>query len=237
MLNQKELSKTKKFFLSLLLIICIFAAFSGENQVVKAQDDSPLVILSPAENTNYLAGVPLSLSVSGQWVTGCTTSAVVSYSLDGQDKIEVPVQSINAPMMAEITYADGTKVVAPSSFYFYFVLNTTTPLPALQAGSHSLTVYTTITFSGTKIYIEDYQKTVSFAVNDQTPISTPLPTTPADTSSHTTDSTAEPNVPVENSFMSLKFEVGLAVAVMASIAVISVLLFYRRHLSPSKMQA
>jgi hypothetical protein len=236
MLNLKELSKTKKFVSILLLTLCVFAAISVQNQVAKAQDDSPLVILLPAEDTTYLAGVPMNVPVSGQWVTGCYGSAVVFFSLDGQDKIQIPAQTAIAPMMADITYADGTKVVAPSSLFAYFVLNTTVPLPALQAGSHSLTVYTTITFSGTKIYIENHQKTVSFTVNEQTPTNTPLPKTPTATSSQPTDNTTKPNVAVENSFMSVKFEAGLAVAAVASIAVISILMYHHKHSLPSKMQ-
>jgi hypothetical protein len=167
-LNNHKLFKTKQVALILLFVLCICAVLSVENQIVKAQDDSYLVILSPVENTTCLAGAPLNLSISGQWFSGCDTSISVSYSIDGQDTIQIPAELTTVPYMVNITYANGITTVGPSSFFIYYVLNNTIPLPAMQAGLHSLTVYAIITFSGTSTHTNNYQATVSFTVNDPT---------------------------------------------------------------------
>jgi hypothetical protein len=174
MSNKNKSAKTKQAAFILLLTLCICTALSVENQVAKAQDDSYLTISAPAENATYLVGFPLNLSISGQWFTGCKADISVSYSLDGQEKLQVPAQLTYAPLLVDITYANETTVVGPSSLFFYLVLNQTVPLPALQTGEHSITVYSTIIFHGTKAYTVDYQSAVSFAVSD------PKPTMPLD---------------------------------------------------------
>jgi hypothetical protein len=185
-MKRKALALTVILALFISLVIGVQSAKSSSKTIV-VPDDYPtiqaavdnasanlnssaygLTVISPS-NTTYSMGDPIVFSFSGRWFEP-GIPVTISYSLDGQSTVQVPAEGTFVPVTYNVTDANGTSTTAPSSFYGYYLVNATVPLPSMSEGQHSLTVWA-YSKSSLMTYLES-QETVSFTV---TPTPTPSP--------------------------------------------------------------
>lgn len=101
---------------------------------------SPISIDSPSNTTYATNKVPLSFTVKS-FFNNSHGSAMMTYSLDGQDNITIPTSIEFVPLDATITDANGKQTSGVSQFFSYYVISGSVELKDLSLGQHSLTVF------------------------------------------------------------------------------------------------
>lgn len=134
-----------------VLVLGLLTSLLVEVQTAKAQYTQngagcPLVsginIISPS-NTSYSSNVPmLNITINGLLSPSIYSFKIV-YSIDGKGNATLPVTSTFVPVMATVTYANGTTTTAPSILGSYYSITGAVALSGLSEGSHCLTVYAT----------------------------------------------------------------------------------------------
>lgn len=141
---------------------------------------SPISINSPLNNTYSTNQVSLNVTVKSLVKNDASTTMV--YSIDGNDNVTIPTSEGLVPVLADVTYANGTKTKEISSTLSYYSISGLVELKDLQQGQHSLTVFARYDVpSMQKIAFDN--KTVYFIINDRS-----LPV-----ASNTEDSAPEPS--------------------------------------------
>jgi hypothetical protein len=120
---------------------------------------SPISIVSPI-NVTYSSD-SLDLIVAFQSLLS-PDYANLTYSIDGQKNNTIPLTGTRTPREVTRTYANGTTVIANSTFWSVFEINGVVSLPELEEGTHNITVYGKYTLND-KIGLD--QKTVYFTIN------------------------------------------------------------------------
>ena len=120
---------------------------------------SPISIVSPI-NVTYSSD-SLDLIVAFQSLLS-PDYANLTYSIDGQKNNTIPLTGTRTPREVTRTYANGTTVIANSTFWSVFDINGVVSLPELEEGTHNITVYGKYTLNE-KIGLD--QKTVYFTIN------------------------------------------------------------------------
>lgn len=104
-------------------------------------------ITSPS-NTTYNSNT-LTLNVTGQVIVGSNVELLMTYSLDGQERLPIPIET--QPLHPGLTFVG--------------VFNGTVTLPQLSEGSHSITVFGDLEANGHHLA----QATVYFTVHLTSP--------------------------------------------------------------------
>ncbi len=120
---------------------------------------SIITIVSPA-NITY-SSKSLDLIVAFQSLLS-PDYVNLTYSIDGQNNNTIPLTGTRTPKEVTRTYANGTTVIANSTFWAPFEINGVVSLFNLEQGLHNITVYGKYTLN-TRIGLD--KKTVYFSIN------------------------------------------------------------------------
>jgi hypothetical protein len=129
-----------------VFVLGLLTSLSVGVQTVKAQYTpdgkgfplaSPISIMSPS-NSRYSSNL-LTLNVTFKLLLD-PSCANISYSVDGKNNATLPIEATMVPVMALITYANGTTTTAPAIFSPYTITGYVV-LPELPEGPHNITVY------------------------------------------------------------------------------------------------
>jgi hypothetical protein len=158
---------------AILLIALVLGTLTGLAGVqrVHAQhtvDGQPFIlassinVTSPANITYSSRPLTLEFTVKSFYDWNKSNVTMV-YCVDGKNNT-VLTQPTRVPIIAEITYPNGTKTTG-ISIQSYYQITGFAALPEMSEGSHYLTVYGEYEFSGQTNTVYD-SKTVYFTVND-----------------------------------------------------------------------
>ncbi len=99
---------------------------------------SPISIMSPS-NITY-SNSELTLIVTFKFLLDPKYSNL-SYSLDGKNKVTIPLTGTREPREVIRTYANGTSMVVNSTLMVPYNIKGEVTLPGLSEGHHNITVY------------------------------------------------------------------------------------------------
>ncbi len=147
---------------------------------------SGLTITSPTNAPYNSNSITLNVSFS---IIASLDDVNVSYSLDGGNNSTVPLTFVGDPPIGQITYANGTTITGPVTFYPRTVLGEIT-LSELSEGTHNITVCAE--YRPNNNFAVD-RTSVCFTVNTTTPsASIPEPSLAPTTTNSISASTSTP---------------------------------------------
>jgi hypothetical protein len=157
------------FFIGFIVIsLCVLqsvqAQYTADGKMVQYYV-GPLVIDSPMNTTYTTNCVCLNFTATAHFDPNVADVAI-TYSLDSNDKVTVPMSFEFVPLWANVGYADGTTTTAPSSLFSYYLLSGYIELIDLSQGPHCLTVFARYDdYARSNIYFDN--QTIYFTIDTE----------------------------------------------------------------------
>jgi hypothetical protein len=129
-----------------ILFVSLLSMVAGVNPVIAPYTSdgqgfplvSPISIMSPSNITH--SNSELTLIVTFKFLLSPKYSTL-TYSLDGEDNVTIPLTGTQEPREVTRTYANGTSVTVNSTLMVPFNIKGEIALPELSEGQHNITVY------------------------------------------------------------------------------------------------
>ena len=150
-----------------VLVVLVFSVVGFEAVRVHGQTQRPLlfsgILFDFPLNSTYSSNF-LTLNITSKSLQGTCIDIALNYSIDGIYQGIINTTTRIEPIMANITYANGTITTGPS-IMSPNVTRGYTSLPYLPEGAHNLTVYAKYEYPNTNRYVSPYPGTIIYYEN------------------------------------------------------------------------
>ncbi len=159
----------KRQVLALTMVLALLTLTLVGIQSIKAesQTERPLFfsgidIVSPSNGT--CSSNLLTLNVTSKALQGININIVMNYSIDGECRGIIATTTKMEPILATITYANGTTTTGPS-IQSPNVTRGYVTLPNFSEGTHYITVYAQYDYPNTNRFVTPYPGTITYFEN------------------------------------------------------------------------